>query len=41
LTPVSRDAFSNILSSILSVVLICINMHKKCIYVKNEIKLIR
>ena len=27
LTPVSREAFSNILSSMLSVVLICINMH--------------
>jgi len=36
LTPVSRDAFSNILSSMLSVVLICINVHYICIYVNRQ-----
>ena len=36
LTPVSRDAFSNILSSMLSVVLICINMHYVCIFVNRQ-----
>jgi len=34
LMPVSRDAFSNTLSSIFSVVLMHINMHQICIYVK-------
>jgi hypothetical protein len=36
LTPVSRDAFSNILSSMLSVVLICINVHYICIFVNRQ-----
>ena len=36
LMPVNRDAFSNILSSMLSVVLICISMNEMCIYVKEK-----
>jgi hypothetical protein len=40
LTPVSRDAFSNILSSMLSVVLICINMYQIYIHVKYKILMI-
>jgi hypothetical protein len=36
LTPVSRDALSNILPSMFSVVRICINMHETCIYVKKK-----
>ncbi|CAB5084234.1 hypothetical protein D3OALGA1CA_4138 [Olavius algarvensis associated proteobacterium Delta 3] len=37
LTPVSFDAFSKIWSSMLSVVLICINMYNSCIYVNQII----
>jgi hypothetical protein len=40
LRPVKRDAFSKILSSIFSVVLIHINMHYLCIFVNCKISLI-
>jgi len=36
LMPVNRDAFSNILSSMFSVVLICINVHYICILVNRK-----
>ena len=34
--PVSREAFSNILSSMFNVVLICMMMHHLCIYVSGK-----
>jgi len=40
LRPVKRDAFSKILSSIFSVVLIHINMHHLCIFVNCKMPLI-
>ena len=41
LTPVNWDASSISLSSIIMVVLICMNMHKKCIFVKTKNTLLR
>jgi hypothetical protein len=40
LRPVKRDAFSKIVSSMFSVVLICINMHHSYIYVNYKMSLI-